>query len=474
MKTAIPRLVISATHKSAGKTSVTAGLLSALAARGLKAQPFKKGPDFIDPMWLSAASGMQCRNLDNFMFGWEPLETLFKSASSSADVSIIEGNKGLHDSEDLDGEGSVANLARRLKAPVVMVLDASGTTRGIAPLLLGYKAFEPDINIAGVILNKVGNARHESKLRAVLEKYCGVEVLGSIRKTAEMEILERHLGLVPIKEDESLASMLDGLRRHVAYAVDLDKILAIAASAPPMETACAVERKTTPAGRARIGVMMDRAFTFYYPENLAALEAAGAEIVPIDAISAKKLPDALDALYIGGGFPEVMMGELERNAGLRAEIRGAVEDGMPVHAECGGLIYLSRSVSYGGRRAEMVGALDCDVIIREKPKGHGYMVVEPTGASPWMKRLAKIKAHEFHYGEVVNLRHGEFAFRVARGTGINGRDDGIVYKNVTASFAHLHHLACPDWASDFVAFAESTAFGRTAAREGARVLAGRQ
>ncbi len=472
MKIAVPRLVVSATHKSAGKTTVAAGLLAALAARGLKAQPFKKGPDFIDPMWLSAASGLQCRNLDNFMFGWEKLEALFRRVASSADVSIIEGNKGLHDSADVEGEGSVANLARRLKAPVVMVLDASGTTRGIAPLLLGYKAFEPDVNIAGVILNKVGNARHESKLRAVIEKYCGVEILGSIRRTGEMEILERHLGLVPIKEDESLSSMLDSLRRHVSYALDLDRMLAIASSAPPMEPPLPARPLTRAASpRVRIGVVMDRAFTFYYPENIEALEAAGADLVTVDAIKTKKLPDALDALYIGGGFPEMFMAELEANDGLKAGIRTAVEDGMPIHAECGGLIYLSKSVEHKGRRAEMVGALDCDVVIRERPKGHGYMVVEPTGKSPWMKNPAQIRAHEFHYGEVVNLRHSDFAFRVARGTGINGRDDGIVHKNVTASFAHLHHLACSEWAADFVAFAERTAFGKSAGRKGPRVLA---
>ncbi|MBI3581705.1 MAG: hydrogenobyrinic acid a,c-diamide synthase (glutamine-hydrolyzing) [Nitrospinae bacterium] len=466
-----PRLVVSATHKSAGKTTVAAGLLAALSSRGLKAQPFKKGPDFIDPMWLSAASGLQCRNLDNFMFGWDKLEALFRRVALSADVSIIEGNKGLHDSADVEGEGSVANLARRLKAPVVMVLDASGTTRGIAPLLLGYKAFEPDVNIAGVILNKVGSARHESKLRAVIEKYCGVEILGSIRRTDEMEILERHLGLVPIKEDESLSSMLDSLRRHVSYALDLDRVLAIASSAPPMEAEPPSPPTKAAPRRVRLGVVMDRAFTFYYPENLEALEAAGAELVKVDAITTKRLPDGLDALYIGGGFPEMFMAQLEANEGLKDGIRLAVEDGMPVHGECGGLIYLSKSVSHKGRRAAMIGALDCDVVIREKPKGHGYMVVEPTGKSPWMNNAAQIRAHEFHYGEVVNLRHAEFAFRVARGTGINGRDDGIVYKNVTASFAHLHHLACPYWAADFVAFAERTAFGKSAGRKGPPVLA---
>jgi cobyrinic acid a,c-diamide synthase len=453
MNKPFPRIVISATHKSAGKTTVTTGLCAALAGRGLKVQPFKKGPDFIDPMWLSAASGAQCRNLDNYMFGWEQLEKLFLETASGADISLIEGNKGLHDSVDVNGEGSAANLARKLKAPVIMVLDASGTTRGIAPLLLGYMAFEPDIRIAGVILNKVGKARHESKLREVIEKYCKVPILGSIRRTEEMEILERHLGLVPIKEDGALVTMLEGLKRHVEYSVDLDKVLEIAASAPSMESLPLAPSVRTPAHRANIGVVMDRAFTFYYPENIQALKDAGANIVPVNAIEDKTLPESLDALYIGGGFPEMLMDELESNYALRSEIKMAAENGLPIHAECGGLIYLSRSVTFNGKAAQMAGVLDCDVVIREKPKGHGYMKVRATGKSPWLREGTVINAHEFHYGEVVNLRCRDFAFGVERGTGIDGRNDGIVYKNVTASFVHLHHLACPQWAADFVAFA---------------------
>ncbi len=466
MKKSFPRVVISATHKSAGKTTTTVGLCAALAECGLKVQPFKKGPDFIDPMWLSAASGRECRNLDNFMFGWETLYATFKRHAGKADISLIEGNKGLHDSVGVDGEGSAANLARRLDAPVILVLDASGTTRGIAPLLIGYKMFEPDIRIAGVILNKVGNSRHEAKLRAVIERYCAVDILGAIRKTDEMEILERHLGLVPVKENENLPALVETIKRQVAYAVDVDKVIAIAGSASAMEDV-EIGEASPPPSRTRIGVVMDQAFTFYYPENLEALRMAGAELVQVNATRDESLPERLDALYIGGGFPEMLMDKLESNSHMRAEIKDAVENGMPVHAECGGLIYLSRSVSYEGRSARMAGVLDCDVVIRQKPKGHGYMTLEPTGKSPWMGRAGKVQAHEFHYGEVVNLGHADFAYRVVRGTGIDGRHDGIVYKNVTASFAHLHHLGCPSWAADFVSFAEKTAFSKTSRAKGA-------
>jgi len=454
----LPRVVISATHKSAGKTTVSAGLCAALAARGMAVQPFKKGPDYIDPMWLTAAAGRECRNLDNFMFGWDALTASFRKHAALADISIIEGNKGLHDSVEVDGEGSAANLARKLAAPVILVLDASGTTRGIAPLLLGYKMFEPDIRIEGVILNKVGNARHEAKLLAVIEKYCQVPILGALRKSAEMEILERHLGLIPVKEEQGLANVINAIRMQVDYSVDVEKVVRIARTAPPMD----VEETATapmPAPKVRLGVVMDRAFTFYYPENLEALKQAGAELVTVNAVNDPHLPERLDGLYIGGGFPETLMDELSANHSLRTGIRQAVADGLPVHAECGGLIYLSRSVVFKGKRAEMVGALDCDVAIRHKPKGHGYMELETTGASPWMRR-GTVRAHEFHYGEVVNLGNIDYAYRVARGTGINGKADGIVHKNVTASFAHLHHLATPGWAGDFVSYLQQVSFSK--------------
>lgn len=461
MEKRLPRVLISATHKSAGKTTITAGLCAALAEKGLKIQPFKKGPDYIDPMWLSAASGRACRNLDHFMFGWDALTASFARNAAGADISIIEGNKGLHDSVDMDGEGSAANLARRLKTPVVLVLDAGGTTRGIAPLLLGYKMFEPDIDIAGVILNKVGSARHESKLRSVIQKYCDVPIIGAVRKNAEMEILERHLGLVPVKENKGLEHLIDNIRRQVAFAVDLDRIVKIANRAPALEISenAAAAPLAAPSPAVRIGIMMDRAFTFYYPENLEALRAAGAELVPVDATRDAHLPERLDGLYIGGGFPEVLMGELESNTSLRMEVRGVIEEGMPVHAECGGLIYLGKSVTFEGKTAAMAGALDCRVIIRKKPKGHGYMTLRPTGKSAWLPVGPEVRAHEFHYGEVVALGNTSFAWQVERGAGIDGKNDGIVYKNVTASFAHIHHLGYPQWADDFVNFARKTAFG---------------
>ena len=453
------RVVISATHKSSGKTVITLGLAAAFAEKGLKVQPFKKGPDYIDPMWLSSAAGRQCRNLDYFMLGWENINSVFHKHSEGADISLIEGNKGLYDAIELEGEGSTSNLARRLQAPVILAIDASRITRGIAPLILGYKQFEPDVKIAGVILNKVKSGRQEQKLRAVVERYCDVEILGCIRKTSDMELLERHLGLIPVDEDEGLKPFINNIRMQISYSVDLDKVMEIASSAPELESPLFPE-VCLPETKVRLGVVRDHAFTFYYPENLEALREAGAELVPIDAILDEKLPGSIDGLYIGGGFPEVLMEKLAINKSLRNEVRAAIENGMPVHAECGGLIYLAKNVSWNGKSAEMVGALDCDVVIRKKPKGHGYMVLEPTGNAPYSFGSEKIHAHEFHYGDVVNLENAKFAYNVRRGTGVDGKHDGIVYKNVLASFAHLHHLGCPNWAKEFVSHLEKTAFAK--------------
>lgn len=453
----IPRVVISATHKSSGKTVVSIGLCAALADKGLKVQPFKKGPDYIDPGWLSTAAGRECHNLDNFIMGWNGIDKLFKRHAAVADINIIEGNKGLFDSVETDGEGSTANLARHLKAPVILVVDSSRITRGIAPILIGYKTFEPDINIAGVILNKVSNTRHESKLRAVIERYCDIEILGCLSRSADMEVLERHLGLIPLKEDMGLYPTISDITKEIAESVNLQRVMEIASSAPTMEMD-KIKEPSFPAPTVKIGVVRDQAFSFYYPENLEALRLAGARLVPVNALRDTRLPGDVDALYIGGGFPETLMKKLEMNESLRDDIRLAIEKGLPVHAECGGLIYLAKSVSWNGKSAKMVGALDCEVVIEKKPKGHGYMTVTATGNSPWIKGNEEIRAHEFHYGKVVNSSHSIFAFNVLRGTGIDGNNDGIVYKNVTASFAHFHHIGFPTWAEAFVSFAKKIRF----------------
>ena len=444
----LPRVTISAPHRSSGKTTLSIGLCKALTGAGHKVQPFKKGPDFIDPMWLSAATGRTCRNLDLFMMGEDKIRESLQKAGADADISIVEGNMGLYDGMEVDGKGSTADVARIIKSPIILIIDASNMTRSIAPLLLGFLNFETDVMIFGVVLNKVAGARHESKLRAAISTYTDVEVIGAIPRSPEIGIIQRHLGLKPAKEDAQAISTIESIGAMVKEYIDLDKVVAIARAAPDLP-GVELPEITVPPAQVRIGIARDEAFTFYYPENLEALTAAGAELIPFSPLHDESLPK-VDALYIGGGFPEVFMEELEKNVVLRATIRAAVERGMPVYAECGGLMYLSRKMSWGGISREMVGALPCDILMHEKPRGHGYMIMEATGAGGWFEPGAKMRAHEFHYSEVVDLKNTEFGYNLARGKGLDGKHDGIIFKNVFASYAHLHSSGSSAWARGFV------------------------
>jgi len=452
----VNRLFISAAHKSSGKTTVTVGLAAALRAREEAVQTFKKGPDYIDPLWLGLASGRPCYNLDAYLSGPEEIRTEFASRLPGASVALVEGNKGLYDGLDLTGANSNAALAALLGMPVILVIDARGMTRGIAPLLLGYQAFDRGIRIAGVILNRLGGTRHEGKLRAVIEHYTDVPVLGAIQHDEDMTIVERHLGLVPSNEAEAARGAVDRIAARVAAQVDLARLLAIAREAPPLTSARALAFPPPAGGPVRIGVARDAAFGFYYPGDMDALRAAGAELVAFDTLRDRRLP-AVDGLFIGGGFPETQIDALAANAALRADVRRAIELGLPAYAECGGLMYLARSIEWKGRRAEMAGVLPCDIVMHARPIGRGYVHLRETGRGPWPMMqgadAAPIRAHEFHYSSVENLAPGTaFAYRVERGHGIDGRNDGIVYRNLLASYAHLRDVAGNRWTQRFVEF----------------------
>ena len=451
------RILISAAHKSSGKTTVTIGLCAALRARGLAVQPFKKGPDYIDPMWLTAASGRDCDNLDFYLMGHDEMRATFARRMRGADVGIIEGNKGLYDGLDLDGSNSNAALARLLDSPVVLVIDARGMTRGIAPLILGYQAFEPGVRIAGVILNQLGGSRHESKLRAVIEHYTDVPVVGAVHHDDRLGIVERHLGLMPSNELSEAHPRIGAIADIVTQSVDLDRLLQIAREAPalaplpaPTVASSAVAGSATPV---RLAIAHDAAFGFYYPGDLEALRNAGAELVPFDTLRDTRLP-AADALFIGGGFPETQMEQLEANRALRRDIRDAIERGMPAYAECGGLMYLSRSLRWGDRRCEMVGVIPADTVMHDRPMGRGYVRLRETGRGPWPSTTgAEVRAHEFHYSSLENVDTGlEYAYEVLRGSGVDGHHDGIVYKNLLACYTHMRHLTSNPWAERFVQF----------------------
>jgi len=452
------RFFISAAHKSSGKTTVSIGLCAALSEKGKIVQPFKKGPDYIDPQWLARASSYNaaprhCFNLDFYTMTPDEILDTIALHSADADITLIEGNKGLYDGLDLDGSNSNAALAKLTHTPIILVLDARGVTRGIAPLILGYQAFDKDIEIRGVILNQLGGSRHEEKLRRVIEHYTDVQVVGAIHKDKRFDIDERHLGLLPSHEDPHSSQKIELLKQAITDQVDLDRVINIADTAPELKSAAPVTPISMPTPDLRIGIIRNTAFCFYYPDDLISLEQAGAELVYIDNIKDPELPE-IDGLFIGGGFPETHLQELEANQSIRREIHQAIEDGLPVYAECGGLMYLARTIKWNNQQSNMVGTIPGDIIMEEKPQGRGYVRLKETAEGLWPLRTENvIAAHEFHYSRFENLdKNARFAFEVVRGTGINGKNDGYVYKNLLACYTHQRSTSKNRWTQRFVDF----------------------
>jgi len=442
--------MIASAQGRSGKTTISIGLCAALRQRGLSVQPFKKGPDYIDASWLSAAAGRGCRNLDIFMMREEVVRTSFLQACRGVDFAVIEGAMGLYDGLYPSGRGSSAHLARLIHVPVILIVNTSRMTRSVAAMVTGYQHFEPETDIAGVILNSVSGKRHEHKLVRAIERYCGIPVLGLIPRDHDLNIAERHLGLIPFPESEEAESIVERIGGKLEPCLDLDGILAVARRPRPLLRArpMGLARRV---GSARIGVMLDRVFNFYYPENLEALSRAGAELVFINS-PRDRLPK-IDGLYIGGGFPEFSLEELEANRGLRRDIAEAVEEGLPVYAECAGLMYLCRGIRWQEERREMVGIIPAEVEISRRPQGHGYVVAKVSGENPFFSLGTIIRGHEFHHSKLSISGGLTYAYRIRRGQGIDGTADGVIYKNVFAAYTHVHALGVPNWAEAFVSLA---------------------
>ncbi len=465
------RFLISAAHKSSGKTTVSIGLSATLSRENYKVQTFKKGPDYIDPMWLGRASGRPCYNLDFYLSTDEEIRQEFAARSDGSDIAIIEGNKGLYDGLALDGSNSNAALAKLLKTPVILVVDTRGITRGVAPLLKGYNDFDDDITIAGVILNQVGGSRHESKLRAAVEYYTDIPVLGAIARNEQISIDERHLGLIPSYETDEAQRLVDACALAIKEGVDFDKLLSIQADSIADATPIVPAPMQNPAGDksdrvgigVRIGIAKDAAFGFYYQADLEAMAQAGAELVPINMLTDTSLPE-IDGLFIGGGFPETHINELAKNSSMRTSIHDAIESGLPTYAECGGMMYLTNSITWGDNSGEMVGIIPGDITMHDHPVGRGYTRLQETSDHPWADPdtetgIIEFPAHEFHYSSLENLsenlpknlkKNPTYAYKVLRGTGINGENDGYVYKNLLASYVHLRNVPGNQWVSRFI------------------------
>ncbi len=455
---ALPRLVISGLSGGCGKTLVSLGLLCALRRAGVPVRAFKKGPDYIDAAWLRWASGEAARNLDTYLMGPEKAVDSFLQNAVEAGVNVVEGARGLFDGFDAVGTHSTAALSKHLQAPVVLVLDATKMTRTAAALVLGCQTLDPEVSIRGVILNNVNGRRHERILRDAITGTCSIPVLGAIPKDALGQPLpERHLGLVPPEEYSHLEELERELLAVVGDKVDLDALIGIARKAPPLEVAA--HSSSTPGEiKVRIGYLRDGAVSFYYPENLEQLEQAGADLLPISPLQAASLPDSLDALYIGGGFPETHASALAANGTMLSSIRRAAEAGMPIYAECGGLILLSQAVLWKGIRYPMADVLPFEVEVSDAAQGHGYIELLVDRQNPFFAPGTSLRGHEFHYSRIVpQSTSAPTVCEVRRGTGCFPGRDAVVVNNVWAAYTHLHALATPEWAQGVVAAASKFA-----------------
>lgn len=370
---------------------------------------------------------------------------------------------GLFDSLDVEGSMSNAALARLLDTPVVLVLDVKGATRSIVPVILGFQQFDPQLRIAGLILNKVAGSRHEKRLREVIAYYCDIPVLGAVHRDERLAIDERHLGLIPSNEEASAEAKLNQIADLITPQLDLEALQGLAASAPlppcPSQAARPVHSTDV-----RIAYASDAAFGFYYPDDLDALRDAGAELIPFDTLHDESLPADIDGLFIGGGFPETQMAALEGNHSMRDAIRTAIENNLPAYAECGGLMYLSRSVRWGETQHEMVGIIPGDCVMHRRPVGRGYARIAETATMPWPGGSPgdELHVHEFHYSSLENLPPDlTFAYDMARGSGIDRQHDGLVYKNLLANYVHLRHTAGNPWTERFVQFVRQCRAART-------------
>lgn len=453
-----PRLVITGLKGGSGKTIAALGLVQAWREQGLTVAPFKKGPDYIDAGWLGYAAGRPCHNLDPFLMSRDVIQHSFVVRVAGTDVAVVEGNRGLYDGVDEEGSCSTAELSKWLDSPVVLVLDCTKMTRTAAALVLGCQRFDPEVRLAGMILNQVARSRHETMVRRTVERYCGVPVLGAIPRLKRDPLPMRHLGVTPCDEHPQAKEALPRLGRLLAESVDLEAVWRVACEAGPflgpVESLSGglYPKALLPERSVRIGVIRDAAFQFYYPENLEALEAAGAELVFFSALGGTEI-SVFDALYVGGGFPETQAERLAANAEMREGLRGLIGTGLPVYAECGGLMYLGRQIHWQDQVYPMVGVLSWDFVVEKRPQGHGYSVLEVKGPNPFFEVGTILQGHEFHYSRPVCIegeRAGALSCRVMRGHGFDGHGEGLVVGNVFGTYTHVHALERPDWAGRLV------------------------
>jgi len=461
-----PRILISALRGGSGKTILSIGITAAWKALGRHVIPFKKGPDYIDTGWLALAAGRPCYNLDTFLIEKDQILQSFFLHSTKGDIAVIEGNRGFYDGIDVEGSTSTAELAKLLQTPVILCIDCTKSTRTMAAAVLGCMKFDPDVNIKGVILNRVAGPRHEKILRNSIEHHCDVPVLGAIPKLDWQNFPERHMGLLPTPEHEWAKDSIDAASQIANRYLDLEALAAVAGDAGAFPISSELRKSIPPETgslldsdqqlRPRIGIIKDSAFQFYYPENIEALEAAGAETIFISPLVNDNIPP-VDALYIGGGFPETHARQLAENVTFRQQLKALAQEGLPIYAECGGLMYLGEELILDEKSFPMAGVLPVVFDFSRRPQGHGYTIVTVEQPNPYYKIGAQLKGHEFHYSRVLKWRgtDNDLAFNMKRGTGFINNRDGVCYKNVLATYTHIHALGTPSWAISMVRKAAS-------------------
>jgi cobyrinic acid a,c-diamide synthase len=460
-----PGIVIAALRGGSGKTIFSVGIIAALQAAGRIVAPFKKGPDYIDAGWLALAAGRPCYNLDTYLIDKPIIRDSYFRATRHTDLAVIEGNRGLYDSIDRKSKTSTAELAKWLNLPVFLCIDGTKTTRTMAAVVLGCMQFDPQVNIQGVILNRVAGKRHQNNLKDCIEHYCNIPVVGAVPKLRTQAFPERHMGLVPTPEHAWAKASIETVAGIASDYLDLAAIESIAkhASGPldpspengirigvagdPSENAGLSGADETP----RIGVLRDAAFQFYYPENLEALEKAGGTLVYTSPLEDGEPPD-VDGFYIGGGFPETHARELAESSAYREKIKALAEAGIPIYAECGGLMYLGRSLLLDGKTYPMVNLFPMTFDFHKKPQGHGYTILDVETDNPFYPKGMQIKGHEFHYSKAIEYTGdmGSFAFAVQRGVGLLDHRDGICFNNVLATYTHIHALGTTTWAGALI------------------------
>jgi len=444
--------VIAGLCGGSGKSVLSVGLTAAMTGQGITVAPFKKGPDYIDAGWLQRAARRPCYNLDPYLMTAETITHSFREHATGCDIALVEGNRGLFDGVNAAGSYSTAELAAILKLPVILVVDCTKTTRTVAALLLGCQQMGKEITITGVILNRIGSARHQRIIRQAVEEYTDIAVLGAMPRQRHDIFPQRHIGITPCPEFDGADSALATLAQTVRDTVDLGKVMALSAAIPPPPSTSLYGQWRNATGQeVRIGVIKDAAFQFYYPENLRALELCGAQLIELNALSVRELPD-LDGVYIGGGFPENSVQALSKNVSFRESLKLRIESGLPVYAECGGLLYLGRAMEMDGASYPLVGIFPFRFHMEKKPQAHGYTTLTATAANPVYPPGSVVRGHEFRYSKVLDWQgsSSDLAFSMQRGVGFTDGGDGLAYKNTLALYSHIHALSTPEWAPRFI------------------------